>query len=295
MGAIERSVAQKEPFALMLCNMVNNTTANHLLPNGRLESGLDRIRQGYGFLDGYVGEVIGFLERNERLDHTTVVFYGDHGDEYFFHGYHKGLTHAIEPYADLIHAPFWIYDSRLGRKGVCQDLLGTADIKGVVEKLLDFPEKRFRWGQLQFTPPGYVLARNAYAAQPVREGSFNKGYSITDGRFLLMVGARGLEMYEIEMDMQCQHNLLELFDYGQGILHINGELDGSMTHHYRSVMDTGSLRQIRQNFYFLREKLCGEVGALLADVGQEGKMEELEFDKIRYGRRNEGKDEILHK
>lgn len=285
MEAVRRNVGRKEPFALMLCNMVNNTTANHLLPYGRLDSGLDRIGRGYRFLDDYVGDVLGILEETGQLDNTTVIFYGDHGDEYFSHGYHKGLTHAIEPYADLIHTPFWIYDARLAQKGVCSDLLSTVDLKNVAERLLDFPEESFRWSRLKFEPGKYVLARNAYAAQPVREGTFNKGYSITDGRFLLMAGSCGLEMYEIETDPQCLHNLLELFDYRQKILHINEKLDEPMSHHYRSVMDTGSVRQIRQKFYFLREKLYGEVAMLLRDVGCESRMEELDFDRIRYKRR----------
>ncbi|MCI8692948.1 MAG: sulfatase-like hydrolase/transferase [Lachnospiraceae bacterium] len=278
----ERVMDTGKPFAMLLVDVISNVAVNYRIPNGRCESGLDRRRRGYQYMDACAGRIFDLLEEKNLADNTTIIFYGDHGDEYFAHGNHKGLTHAIEPYASLVHTPLWIYDNRLTGNKSCSDLISTIDIRGIAERMLDMPEETFSWRQLNLPERRHVLTRNAYAAQPVRSGSFNKGYALIDGRFLFMASNNGLEMYDIEMDMQCQNNLLNYFTYEQGILHLNKELNESLNSHYRYIFDMGTIRQIRQNFYFYREELYEKVLELFFGAECEDRITDINFEQIHY-------------
>lgn len=278
----ERVMDTGKPFAMLLVDVTSNVAENYLIPNGRLVSGLDRRSRGYEYMDTCVGKILELLQEKNLTDNTTVIFYGDHGDEYFAHGNHKGLTHAIEPYASLVHTPFWIFDNRLTGNKNCSDLISTIDIRDIAERMLDMPEETFSWRQLELPERKYILARNAYAAQPVRSGSFNKGYALIDGRFLLMASNQGLEMYDIEMDVQCQNNLLNYFIYEQGILHLNKELNESLNSHYRYIFDMGTIRQIRQNFYFYREELYAKVLELFSGAECQDRITDINFEQIHY-------------
>lgn len=279
---INRILKKEKPFALMLCNTISNVSLNHYIQNLYFESGLDRWKKGYEFIDSCIGEIIKLLCEEGLMKNTTIIFYGDHGDDYFTHGNHEGLTHAIEPYANLIHTPFWIYDNRLVENGECKDLICTIDIKNIVEMLLKMPDIRFSWHDLHIPLQKYVFARNAYAAQPERSGSFNKGYCVVDGKFLLMASNNGLELYDIEMDVECHDNLLNYFIYKDKLLHLNQELNSTMRFHYRYIFNMNTIRQIRQVFYYYRERLYEEVQKLYSIAECKNEIKELCFEKIHY-------------
>lgn len=280
MDEIHQTIKTGRPFALLLCNFLSNISFNRYIPDLKSKSGLERFKIGYGFIDTWAGDIMKQLEMENVIENTIIVFYGDHGDDYYGHGIHSGLTHAIEPYANLIRTPFWIHDGRMPEHKTCCSLTNTTDIKALIENMLQMTEDDQKW--LPDIPPRkYSLARNSYAAQPVRSGSFNKGYSLTDGRFLFLVSNLGMEMYDIRIDMQCQNNLLNYFTYKDGILH-RSEKNASLEYHFISLMDIGSFRQIRQNFYYFRQKTYDETQILFRHAGCEGNMDELKFEEIHY-------------
>lgn len=280
MGEIARTVNKGGPFALLLCNFFSNVAFNRSLPCFKSKSGLDRVEAGYGFIDTWAGQIMELLEREGVLENTTVIFYGDHGDDYYEHGRHSGLTHAVEPYANLIRTPLWIYDGRISGQETYDGLVNTTDIRAMAESLLRMPEGCGKWRSAM---PGrkYSLARNSYAGQPVRSGSFNKGYSLTDGRFLFLVSNHGMEMYDIRIDMQCQNNLLDFFVLRDGILYRDEE-SPRLAYHFTGLMDMGSLRQIRQNFYYFRKRTYLEAGELFCHAGCGEDMGQLNFGEIHY-------------
>ncbi len=273
---------ETEPFALMVCNFTSNVSFNHCIPHGRFESGLERWKNGYKFMDVHVGDILKLLEKNNLMENTTIIFYGDHGDDYLEHGNHEGLFHAIEPYANLVHTPLFIYDSRLVETEECAALINTTDIRTISEALLKNSCERVSWKDLSIPVRKYTIARNAYAAQPVRIGTFNKGYCITEGKFLIMVSNHGLEMYDIEMDMQCQNNLLKFFTYKNGILQLDKELNDSLKYHYKDFIDMSAIRQLRQAFYFFRKKLLDEIMEIYQYAECEDKLKDLNFEEINY-------------
>lgn len=278
MNEIEWAMQMNKPFALLLCNFFSNVAFNHYIPGIQLKSGLDRLKTGYEFIDAWAGDIMKLLERKKIIKNTIVVFYGDHGDDYYEHGSHNGLTHAVEPYANLIRTPFWIYTGKRLEHETYYGLINSTDIRALIENFLQMPKGEQKWKpQIPFRK--YSLARNSYAAQPVRSGSFNKGYSLTDGKFLFLVSNYGMEMYDIRIDLQCQNNLLNYFTYKDGILYSN-EKNSQLTYHFTSLMDMETLRQIRQNFYYFRSKIYQEVQKLFCYAKCEEKMKELKFEEI---------------
>lgn len=279
---IRQVIENDTPFALIVCNHTANIAYQKLIPDAWADSGLDRWSKGYQFMDNYVKDIVDMVEQNGKLKDTTIIFYGDHGDEIFSHGLHMGLTHAFEPFADIIHTPMWICDSRLDEVKMIDNLVDATDLRDLANALLAYPEPNLKWDKLNIKKREYTVARGAYAAQPVREDSFNKGYSITDGNFIMIVTSKGLELYDIRMDEGCHNNLLRFFRYDNGILSLDTELNQTLKYHYRALFNMNTIRQIRQNFYYYRNLLREEVGKLYRSVNCEENMREMNFEEIHY-------------
>jgi hypothetical protein len=74
----------------------------------------------------------------------------------------------MEPYAALIHTPFWIYDSRFMPETI-ETLIDTTDIWRIAEQLLGLPEQKLDVKVLTMPTRKFSLARNVYAAQKNRK------------------------------------------------------------------------------------------------------------------------------
>ena len=271
-----------EPFAVWACNYISNVSYNHGAGNVEGQDGLERWSTGYEYMDCCVKDLMDILEKKNLLESTSIIFYGDHGDDLFSHGRHRGLMHTIEPYEALIHTPFWIYDSRFEPEDI-DLLIDTSDIREIIGRLLNLPEQKLEIQDLKLPVRKYSWARNIYAAQRVRETSFHKAYSITDGRFLFLTGNQGMELYHIGMDATCQHNLLDYFDFNEDILSLNQEAYGRMKFHFPSVIDKKALQQIETNFYEYRKELMAKVNSIYEYAGCENLTLEIDFGNIYYG------------
>ena len=78
--------------------------------------------------------------------------------------------------------------------------------------------------------------------------SFEKGYSVCDGRFLLLANTKGLRMYDTEMDMLCQHDLLQYFEFCDGKLKTSQSVLERIRFHLSSIMDQATTIQIKEVF-----------------------------------------------
>ena len=266
-----------EPFAIMACNYISNISINDYTDQKNVLSGTDRWKRGYIWLDKYVGDVLNLLKAKNQLNNTCVILYGDHGDDFWGHGMHGGLTHAIEPFASLIHTPMIILDKDIG-KGIDKSLFCATDLRQKISKILGLGNVE---KDIQNT---YVIARSSYAAQPVRKDTFNKAYSITDGKFLMLVSNDGLELYDMEMDFQCTFNFLELFLFDKALIRYNTEKGEAIHFHYTNFMNEREIALIRQLTYYFRDKLYKEVLRLYEIAGrtEQDMVKEMNFCKIHY-------------
>ena len=275
-------VTEEQPFALMGCNYISNSSFNKYADSSLCNNSFDRWKKGYEALDKSVKDLINLLQDKELLESTVIVLYGDHGDDYFTHGLKHGMTHAIEPNALLIHTPLLVYDPDLIKcSHVEHGLLETTDLREMIWNAVmgyDWIEK---WKE---TSKEVIYSRSAYAAQPIGSTHYYKGYSISDGIFLLCVTQDGMEMYHIRMDADCHNNLLARFNYDGGIIR-----DDFIEEEYRQYSDWewgifgyNSRCHIRQKFYYLRRKLYEKTlhSYIAGNRDETAMLEEMRFDLI---------------
>lgn len=265
-------------YAILINNSLSNISCHSYAAPGFKRTGMKRWEDGYRSLDDTVGNVFQILKETGQEENTIVVLYGDHGDDFWGHGYHAGLTHAIEPTAPLIHTPLIIWEKGRYCGKTVDKLICTTDIREMIERMLQgrFPETGLEHS--------FVYARNAFAAQPVREGAFNKGYSITDGKTLLLVSSQGMEMYDIEMDSACNFNMLHMFEMEEDRIVFREEDAAGLRYHFADFMDENQKRYIRQKFYYLRPHLYQYVvQRYQAGKRSEAEMNrEMSFNKINH-------------
>jgi Arylsulfatase A and related enzymes len=270
-------IMDHQPFALMACNYISNLSFSRFLDIGNYGMETDYWEAGYRCMDRCCKDLLNLLKDKNLLENTVIVLYGDHGDDYWGHGMHNGLTHAIEPNNLLIHTPLIIWD------GICrkepeheQRLVQTSDLREMIMTLVNGKS-------IEHLPNRqYAVSRNAYAAQPIRAESFNKAYSVTDGRYLLMVSSRGLEMYDTKMDPACQNNILRFFAYENGILKSNKKNQEFFQFHFYYFWSKREQRILRQKFYELRDVLYDKVLELYmaGDRSEKDMLDEMKFGKI---------------
>lgn len=265
-----------EPFVLWLCNFTSHVGFN--LYVSAEKGGVDRWDEGYRSLNDYVCYIFGLLRERNLLANTTVVFYGDHGDDIFSHGYHGGLVHAIEPYEQLIHTPMFIYDERFMPETKLS-VASTGDIGYMVERLFEMPDVVPDTEEFPIPARTYAFSRNMFAAQKVREELFGKGYSVSDGRFLLLVDSGGLAMYEIKMDPTCQNNLLLFYEFVDGKL-VLCEKTTALKFHFKHLMDGKTFETIEYKFYELKNVLYRHVSEIYEHGECVNRLYEMAFDTI---------------
>lgn len=267
------------PYAVWACNYISNLSINRYTDPRKICTGTEKWKRGYQYLDCCVGDIISLLEKKNKINDTCVILYGDHGDDFWGHGMHGGLTHAVEPYATLIHTPLIVLDRDLPT-GVDESLICATDLKAYIEGSLGIRKSMTISNK-------YVIARSSYAAQPVRKETFNKAYSITDGKFLMLVSANGLELYDIEMDFQCCFNFLELYLLDGNIIRYNEEKNRVLGFHYLDFMNEAEILLLRQTAYYFRKHLYDETLKLYEIAGKtEADMnDEMNFNRIHYQKR----------
>ena len=269
----------EEPFAVMVCNYISNIKFNSYTDTKNILDGTDKWKLGYQYLDKCVGDLINLLREKQKLDDTCIVLYGDHGDDFWGHGMHQGLTHAIEPFTNLIHTPMIIFDTTIKKKYE-EQLICAADLRQIILAKLGLNQCSTN------IKNEYIIARSAYAAQPIRKESFNKSYSITDGKFILLVSNNGLEMYDVEIDFQCGYNLLEQFSTDGILIRYNIIKKEKLNYHYFHFMEEQEeeIIRLRQTVYYLRKRLYDETLKLYEAAGRTEKdmLEEMSFYKIHY-------------
>lgn len=268
------------PFALMACNYISNLSFNKYTDYSRYEWDTDSWEVGYRSLNSCVSDIMDLLDKRDLRDSTMVVLYGDHGDDYWTHGLHQGLSHAIEPNELQIHVPLIILDPSIKEAKVSSRLLETTDLRNIIYDVV------VNKAVLETTIPekSLVVSRNEYAAQPMRKESFNKAYSITDGHYLLMVSNAGLEMYDVHMDSSCHNNFLRFFILEGEILLENEAVSGQFGYHLKGYLKSRNRRILRQKFYMLWKELYCQVLDLYkaGNLSEEQMESELGFYKIHY-------------
>lgn len=272
----------KQPFALISCNYISNSSFNKYAVSGSGYDGFRKWEEGYKAIDKHVRDLFEIIKEKGVEKSTVILFYGDHGDDYWTHSFRHGMTHAIEPNALLIHTPFFIYDPGTQDKEIIDydTLISTTDVRKIV---MDILNPQVNWlAKLKDLKREYVFSRSAYAAQPIGNIHYFKAYSVCDGTYLILVSPEGMAMYHILMDSDCHNNLLSHFYLEDSRL-----VDDLSDQDYYIQANWGfwyepTRRTIRQRFYYLREILYNETlhSYISGGRSEEDMNSEMNFKQI---------------
>jgi hypothetical protein len=262
-------LTDEAPFALYVWDLV--THIEHSQALSPFASGLtDQLRRACGVADEAIGECLAMLARKGMLDDTTIVIFGDHGDDHWTHGFRGGLVHGTEPYADITSAPLAIRDPSLA-PGIHPGLASTIDLRATCLALLGVDEGA------PFQPSGIdllhgtndiVFAQNFTANQPdwVKNG-IDKTFAATDGTYSLLASSGGLALYASRLDPGNHCNLLQFFDLAPAGGLVPKRLVDASTH-YRAALAANprNLEHLDAGFRRLRDALAARVAAKRAFI-----------------------------
>ena len=278
-STIESFVNESGEFFLWVCPYTANISYNDIELPGEYKSGIERWKKSYERLDDQVRDVIDVLKQSSHYTDTTIILYGDHGDDLYQHGWYGGLSHAVEPFETLIHTPLMIVDDRI-TKGVDDRLTDTTMLAGIAEGLLHFQKKTLSIDDILYSRPEYVMARNLYGAQQIKPGSFEKAYSVTDGKNLFIVSNRGMRFYNVMMDPACGFNILDLFVFWENEFVPNNSISEKLRFHFPFLYDADTLETIKTKMTEMRRLLIQYVKDLYLSGNCLERIYEMDFMSI---------------
>ena len=261
------------PFAIYVWNLI--THIEHSLALASFSSGFtDQVRRACGVADHAIGELLATLERKGLLDNTTIVVYGDHGDDYWTHGDKGGMVHGTEPYSQITWTPLAIRDPRLGA-GTDVRLASTIDIAPTLRALLGVDEKTtFPHSGIDLLARANtrVFSQNFTANQPDdRTVGIRKAFSVADDACNLLASSRGLELYAYRLDPGNHCNLLHFFELAaDGRLTLRSRPNAAG--HFRAAFqdNPGAVADLATRFTTLRAALAERVEAKRAYIVAQG-------------------------
>ncbi len=286
-------ITDATPFAIYVWDLV--THVEHSRALAPQSAGLtDQTWRACAVADDAVGVMLSTLRRKGLLDNTTVVVYGDHGDDFWTHGFKAGMVHATEPYTDITWVPLGIRDPGLA-SGHTQRLASTIDFAPTCLALLgiDLPPPFAHSGtSLLEGEREFAFSQNFAANQPDDAlRGIRKAFSVSDRNHTLLASSRGLELYAHRLDPGNQCNLLHFFDLdGSGRLHY-GHRD-AVVPHFRAAMQENphTLEHLAGTFQRLRAALASRVAQKRAWIAARGvepahALDPASFDTVnRQGR-----------
>lgn len=201
-------------FAIYVWNLITHLEHHH--PIAPSSDGLtDQVARSCAMADAALGAFVATLQRKGLLENTTLVVFGDHGDDFWTHGFKGGLTHATEPYTGMVHVPLAIRDPSLSPRRE-ERMASTLDIAPTclhllgVNEVLPCPESG---RSLLAVERDFAFAQNFFASQPDSDQwSIRKAFSVADHTHTLLVSSAGLELYAHRLDPGNHCNLLHFFD-----------------------------------------------------------------------------------
>jgi membrane-anchored protein YejM (alkaline phosphatase superfamily) len=219
-----------QPFALYIWNLCSHLCYQDGY-KGASENSFIRWQRGYESMDNTVGDILRLLMNHKQMENTTLVIFGDHGDDFWNHGLNGGFAHAIEPYTSLVHTPAFIYDSNYKARDI-NHLVSMIDLKKTVFDMLNIPvtgeDNPASFSALSGDRK-YSYSRNLFAAQTgeTRHTPLRKGYSITSELFHLLYVNGEYKMFAWQADSANQFNLLDYLKTENGKASIDYERLGA--------------------------------------------------------------------
>ncbi|MEZ5830167.1 MAG: sulfatase-like hydrolase/transferase [Dongiaceae bacterium] len=269
----EAAIAQS-PFAVYVWNLV--THIEHAMALHTFSDGTDDLLGGAcAVADRILGALYEMLERRGLLDDTIIVLFGDHGDDFWTHGFKRGFVHGTEPYTHVVHAPLIVCDPALPPVDDHR-LASTVDIAPTCLDLLGIP-KNFPFAEsgvslVSGAERSVCFSQNFTANQPDAEArDVRKAFAVNDGSYALLASTRGLELFNHRLDPTNHCNLLHFCEIVDGELMLDHPR-GPSASHFGTVLQymVGGERTIPQRFKRLQNELVRQVTSKNRYVAEHG-------------------------
>lgn len=266
------ALTDERPFAIYVWDLV--THVEHSLALAPYSSGLtDQLRRACAVADDAVGSLLAILERKGLLESTTIVAYGDHGDDFWTHGFNAGLVHATEPRTDVTWVPLAIRDASVAPR-VTDQLASTIDLAPTCLALagIDAPMRFPFSGRSLLDGEGEVVySQNLTANQPddpVLE--ISQTFAVTDNAHTLLASRRGLSFHAHRLDPGNHCNLLHFFKLRGSRLAF--EARTGVAEHFRAALQANprAIESLQGAFRSLRDKLAARVAAKRTYITERG-------------------------
>lgn len=252
------------PFAVFFWNLISHVEHSGVYAY-QASSLTQRLQRAYRQADDMIGELLLRLQDKGALADTLIVVYGDHGDDFWSHGFKGGMVHGLEPYANLVWTPlaFW----RGGdAAGVDDRLASTVDIRATCLDLLEIGHRDpfpYSGTSLRSAPQSHVYSQNFMASQADRPDlNIARSIAVYNDTYCLLASSRGLEMYAYRLDPTNRCNLLYFHERTpEGGLRLP-DIPGAHSHYLRAIPEGEALSgSIGRNFVELRGKLSERIAA----------------------------------
>lgn len=258
----EDVVKANVPFALYFWNLSSHLCyIDSIKASGK--HSFDRWQKGYQSMDATVGMIFQLLTKYKQLENTIVIGFGDHGDDFWNHGFNGGFAHGIEPYTSLVHTPAFIFNSGFQAKEI-NHMVSLVDLKKTSLQLLGIAE------EVDHPSPGYFAlsgtrefcySRNLFANQKEQSPNnpLKKGYSITSDYFHLLKVDGRYKMFAWQTDSGNQFDLLSILDSKQdGSINLDAFSRGRKVGahpHIKNFLPADSGKVIVDNFQIMKDNL----------------------------------------
>jgi hypothetical protein len=260
------------PFAVYFWNLVTHIEHAQAFAS-HAESMDDLVGGACAVADHAMGALLDILERKNLMDETTIVIFGDHGDDFFTHGFKKGLLHGVEPYTHILHAPLLIRDRSLPA-GIDDRLAGTVDLAPTCLDLLGFsPDLAFADSGRSLLREGEricVFSQNFTGNQPDNwDSDIRKCFAASDRSHTLLATSRGLEFFNHRLDPANQWNLLHFFEMdGDGELVLSPPAGHTYPHFATALHYMLREDHLKRDFGKLRTALKEHIGKKNAYISE---------------------------
>lgn len=220
------------------------------------------------FTDSQLSRLWQFLEKNNLVDETFLIFASDHGESL---GEHRESTHGFFVYQEGIHVPLVFVTPFTPLQGVtCDRVVSLVDIMPTILEMAEIPPPPQIQGEsllpLFFDPE----KSHSYAYSETYYPRFHYGWSelksLQDERYKLII-APDLELYDLKQDPDEKQNLAS--SQSRILREMKAEADRFIASHSENALEM-DYRKIDEE---TREKLAalGYIGTFADPTKLKGK------------------------
>lgn len=267
---IEGYIKKNGKFAIFLFNIGSHMPEATLFPERKGMTGGDIAIERFKWLDEKIGSLLELLKQTVHMDDTLLVLYGDHGDDYWGHGIYGGYLHAQPPTNVMTHTPLIVYNPEWQEGDINRKLVSTVDIFQIIKNNLSISNEEVKTRE-------YAFSRNLFGNQDVSHATFDKSYSLTDGKYTLITSCKGLKLFCNALDPFNARNFLDFYKIRHGKIQYNKIFDTLQTPHYRRFWNKEQIQDVIYHF----NSLLNQLKCFVKESSGKN-FRQMSFNKINY-------------